>query len=357
MTAEQLIKDAVSLSATHVHLVSNSRPMARVHGQMIPFSQYEIMDQNDLDTLLMGICSKEQYKKLEAVGELNFGYSIASVGRFRINVLKQRGTFAISIRVHKITIPSNEELNIPNQVFEVLSNQTGLFLVTGPSGSGKSTTIAAILRHLLSKKSLHVITVESPIEYLLKHDLGIVLQRDVGIDCQSISQGLEGAMLHDPDVVMISEVEDDLTLDLALKIAESGKLVIAGYATKNTITALERMLLSEHEAIRRHQLASTLLGILSQQLIPKLNSSQEVLVCELLLANPAIKMHIQSNQLFEIQNSLLAGRKQGMIAMDAHLFEKYETGEIDLDSLFRFCQDSDYIRRLEKTKEQGKRNV
>lgn len=355
MTAEGLIKEAVGLGATHIHLVSHSRPMARVHGHMMPLPSHDLMVHSDLNELLISICSKEQYEALETVGELNFGYSIPSVGRFRINVLKQRGTYAISIRIHKILIPDQEVLDIPKQVFDALANQTGLFLVTGQSGSGKSTTIAAILRHILNEKSVHVITVESPIEYLLKHDQGIVLQRDVGIDCQSIAQGLEGAMLHDPDVVMISEIEDDHTLDLALKLAESGKLVVAGYATKNAITALERMLLSEHEAIRRHQLSSSLLGILAQQLVPKSHSKEDILVCELLLVNSAIRMHIQSNQLSEIQNSLVAGRKQGMIAMDAHLFERYEKSQIDVDTLYQFCQDKEYIRRLEKSKGLGKR--
>lgn len=353
MNAEDMFKKAVALGADTIHFVPNALPMVRIRGKIMPLSEYAILTHDEIHSILELLCNDQQMQVLETEGVLNFGYSIPNVGRFRVNVVKQRGTYALVIKVYKLQFPSRESLGIPKQVYEKLLNSSGLFLVTGPSGSGKSTTLAALVKHIVENKHVHIMTIESPIEYLFKHEKGIVVQRDVGTDCQSIEEGLYSVMLNDPDVVMISSIEDDKALDMALRIAEAGKLVIAGYVTQNALTALERMMLSSSQSsssLRRLQLANTLVGILSQQLLPKKDKDEQVMICELLLTNAAIKAHLSTNQLFEIHNSLIAGRKQGMISMDADLFDKYSQDLIHREVMYHYCHDADYIRRLENSK-------
>lgn len=343
----EIIKQAVTLGADQVHLVANAKPMIR-YKTKIQVSDFDALTVSDIDDMLKTFDSSLPYDQLIEYGEANFGYAISNLGRFRVNVIRQRGSYAISVRIHKLTLPEVETLKIPEKVFEMIHRGRGLFLVSGPAGSGKSTTLATLVKYILKEEPVHVITVESPIEYLLKHDLGLVLQRDVGIDCKDLYTGLKGAALHDPDVVVVSEITDDATLSLALQIAESGKRVIAGYSARNAVTAIERMMVTENAQtqLRKYQISSALTGILAQQLIVTKNDAAIVMVPELLIVNGAIQTHIHNNQLSEIQNSLISGRKQGMISMDASLVDLYQTGAIDYDTLIKNSIDHDFVKRL-----------
>lgn len=343
----QIINQAVAEGADHIHLVVNAKPMIRYKTKIRSFDM-EPLTALDLKSFVEMYTPDDSMELLEKKGEVNYAYAITDVGRFRINVLKQRGTYSVSIRVHKLELPQANSLSIPDKTYEIIKQKSGLFLVAGPSGSGKSTTLATLAKFILSQESVQLITVESPIEYLLKHDKGIILQREVGIDCSDIYTGLLSASLHDPDVLIISEISDDATMDLALKIAESGKLVIAGYTARNSIASLERMMLTDpiRMALRQYQLASNLTGILAQQLIETCGVGEIVMVPELLIVNDAIRTHIRGNQLSEIQNSLISGRKQGMISMDMSLFTLYTQGFLDYDKLMQYSIDHDYTRRL-----------
>lgn len=343
----EIIRHAVAEGADQVHLVANAKPMIR-YKTKIQVSDFETLSVSDIDEMLKEFDSDLPYDQLMQLGEANFGYAISNLGRFRVNVIRQRGSFAISIRIHKLVLPEKETLNIPEKAFELIHRGKGLFLVSGPAGSGKSTTIATLVNYILKSEPVHVITIESPIEYLMKHDLGVVLQRDVGIDCKDVYTGLKGAALHDPDVVVISEITDDATLSLALQIAESGKRVIAGYCARNAITAIERMMVTENaqEQLRKYQISSSLAGILAQQLIVIRDTNEIVMVPELLIVNGAIRTHIHNNQLSEIQNSLMSGRKEGMISMDAALVELYQNEVISYDTVMQNCLEHDFVKRL-----------
>ncbi len=358
MEIDVIIRQAVAEGADNIHFVTNATPMMRVKGKMKAIGE-DLLKPETVESILTVICDSSQLESLASSGELNFGYAITGVGRFRINVLKQRGSYAVSVRIHKLIVPPTHLLGIPRHLIDVLKQRKGLFLVTGPSGCGKSTTMAALLNNWLSGEPQHVITVESPIEYLLRHDQGIVLQRDVGIDCADIHSGLKGAALHDPDVIMLSEIPDEQTLNLALKLAEAGKCVIAGYQASSAIGALERLLVADpsREALRKHQLTSALTGVLAQRLVPRKDADDRVLACELLLINPAIKTHLQHDQLAEIQNSLIAGRKQGMVSLDASLFKLYEEALISRETLMEHAVDKEYIRRLENTYQRERGHV
>lgn len=337
----EIIARAIENRADQVFIAVNTKPKMRTMGRTETLD-LDVTTLEDMAELLAEL-------NCEAVAPAyNFSYANETLGRLRINVLKQRGTYAIAIRIHKKVVPEKSLLNIPEKVFETISKNTGLFLVTGQSASGKSTTIAALVKHIIETECAQVITCENAIEYLLKHDLGTVLQREVGIDCDTLYDGVVSAILHDPDVLVIGEIHDEAMLNLALRIAESGKRVIAGYSAKNAITALERLLITgrSNDLLRRFQLSNGLIGILAQQLIEVDSGSGWVLVPELLLMNSAIKDHIQTNQLAEIQNSLISGRRQGMVSMESTLVELYKLGKIDFDALMHYAANHDHVKRL-----------
>lgn len=348
----QLIRNAVENGATNIHIAPGAQPLIRINGKIRQMEDEQILLHDNVLSILKELCTEVQLETLNQNGELYFGYSIPEVGRFRVNVIKQRGSFSLSIRILKLVIPDKSELGLPEHLYELLEKGQGLFLVSGASGSGKSTTIASLIQHINSTKRVHIMTIEAPIEYLFKHDRSIVIQRDVGTDCADFYEGLSSAMLHDPDVIMISEINSERMQDLALKLAEAGKLVIAGYSGVNAISALGSFLFSEQterKQIRKHKLASVLLGIISQQLVPSKDQDNRILGYELLLMNNVVKSNIISDNLTEIQNTLIAGRRQGMVSMDASLYEMYSNGVITKDTLYRFCTDAELVKRLEKS--------
>ena len=355
MRRDEFIQIALDKKASDIHIAPNAYPMLHVNGMLKAIEGSEIMSREQVFEAVKEICDVEQLEKLEQAGELNFSFSIKEYGRFRVNIIKQRGTFSLSIRILKLIIPTKESLSLPDVVYDLAEQGKGLFVVSGAAGSGRSTTMASILQHLNETQRLNIITVESPIEYLFKHGESIVLQRDVGIDCESTAQGVKSIMRHDPDVVMISDISDDNVLELALQIAESGKLVIAGQSSINAVSAIESMIaLSKPERVQNRKLkvAFNILGIISQQLVPG-KSEDRVLAYEMLLPNAAIRSHIISGNFSEVRNSLAVGRKQGMVTMDQNLYECYLKGDITQDTLYKYCLDLEYVKRLERTSHKG----
>jgi len=353
---EHLITKAIELNASDIHLAINARPMLRINGILKPFEDREILTH---DVVLEGVrklCDDEQFEKLNTIGEINFSFSIPEQGRFRVNIIKQRGTYSVSIRILKLIVPSRDVLGVPDILFDLSSQSRGLIVVSGASGSGRSTTMATILQYLNETQSFNIITVESPIEYLFKHNQSLVVQRDVGIDCESIYDGVKSIMRHDPDVVMISDIGDEAVMELALQIAESGKLVIAGLSSINTVTSIEAIVSSskpERLENRKLKLASNLLAIIAQQLVPGKQDDKRIFIYELLLSNPAIRSNIMSSGFQELRNTLVVGKKQGLVSMDTNLFSKFHSGEITQETLYKYCQDIDYVKRLEKNAARG----
>jgi len=348
----ELIKTAIELNASDIHIAPYAKPMLRINGTLKAVDSYETLSHEQVAEGVKELCNPEQYDRLEEKGEVHFSFSLSEYGRFRVNIIKQRGTYSISIRILKLTIPTREALEIPNIMYELTAQGRGLILVSGASGSGRSTTMASLVQHLNEAECLNIITVESPIEYLFKHGHSIVLQRDVGIDCDSIYEGIRSIMRHDPDVVMISDVSDEAALELALQISESGKLVIAGIPSINAVTTIESIIASakpERRENRKLKLASNLTGIIAQQLVPTISSNKRILCYELLLNNTAIRSSILSEAFLEIRNTLIVGKKQGMTSMDFNLFERYSEKMINQETLYKFCQDLEFVKRLERS--------
>lgn len=351
MRHRELIELAIDKNASDVHIAPYAKPMLRINGQLVPFSDSPVLTNDEVYQDVKQLCTQEQLSHLEEFGEVNFSFSIAEHGRFRVNIIKQRGTYSISVRLFKRNIPSWDSLGLPESLFDLVALKRGLILISGVSSSGRSTTIAALIQYLNERKALNIVTVESPIEYLFKHGESLVLQRDVGTDCPSLIEGIKSAMVHDPDVVMISNVNDDASLELALQIAESGKLVLAGYSSLNSISTIESIIASagvERADNRKLKLASNLIAILSQQLVPGISETNRVLVYEMLLSNATTRSQIQQKLFDELRNTLNSGKKQGMMSMDMHLFERYQAGDISKETLHQYCQDIEFVKRLAK---------
>ncbi len=347
-----LIKKAIELNASDIHVAPNAKPMLRINGTLHSIKEADVLTHEMIYENVKELCDEAQLLRLNDKGEVNFSFSITELGRFRVNIVKQRGTYSISIRILKLTIPSKEILGLPDIIFDLTKHGRGLLLVSGASGSGRSTTMAALVQALNENHKLNIITVESPIEYLFKHGDSLVLQRDVGTDCDSIYEGVRSIMRHDPDVVMISDISEEPVIELALQIAESGKLVIAGLPSINAVTSIETLIASakpERIESRKLKLSSNLLAIVAQQLVPSKHDEHRVLCYELLLPNAAIRAHIMASSFMELRNTLIIGKKQGMVSMDTNLYEKFVAGEISKDALYKYCQDIEFIKRIEKS--------
>ncbi len=347
-----LLEYALKRQASDVHLVPGAVPMIRKNGKLYNVDDLEAFDYAQIEAILDEILETTQRDKLDEKGALSFSYSIHHLGRFRVNIISQRGTYSVTFRILHLSIPEIESLGVPEAFSSLIEHQKGLILVSGSSGSGKSTTIASLIQKINQTRRCHIITVEEPIEYLFRHQNAIITQRDVGTDCSCMYEGVLAAMRHDPDVLMISDLTDDRVVDLALQAAESGKLVICGIRANNARSTIEKMVAStstEKMESRKYKLTAMLLGILSQQLVPDLNEEVQLPVFELLLPNAAIKSHIVNDQLRDIVQALIAGRKHGMSNMDNSLFELYKDGKIKRATVFKYAHDIDFVNRLELT--------
>jgi twitching motility protein PilT len=350
MDYEALLTTAMDAGASDLHLVPNALPTVRINGNIKVVPGFEACTHLDIQGFVDEILPKHFTEQLNLTGEVSFSYSKYDLGRFRVNIVKQRGTLSMAIRILKFEIPSFEALGLPNAFIRQMDRGRGLLIVSGPSGSGKSTTIAALIHEINQKYAYHIMTVESPIEYLYRHGVSTILQREVGVDCQTMQDGVLSAFHHDPDILVISNLRDESVIDYALQVAESGKLVIAGMNAVNSRTALEKLISGarpEHMASRKYKVSSSLLGILSQKLVPHISDEKRILSYELLIPNAAVKSYIYENRWDDLPTILISGQKDGMRYMDHSLFSLYQNGEISRDTMLKFSHDPEYIRRLE----------
>ena len=350
MDYNSLLIFAMNEGASDIHLVPGARPSLRINGKVKTLETHDACLYDDIQCFIDDIIPKHYVQKLEEVGEISFSYSQYELGRFRVNVVRQRGTLSMAIRILRLKIPELSELGLPEAFIKRMDLGRGLLIVSGPSGSGKSTTIASMIEAINQSQALHIITVEEPIEYLYRHQQSIILQREVGADCPKMLDGVLSAFNHDPDVLVISNLRDETVIDYALQVAESGKLVIAGMNAVNTRTALEKLISGarpEHMSSRKYKVSSTLQGILSQKLVPHISEEKRILSYELLLPNAAIKSYIYDNRWDDLPNALISGKKEGMCYMDHSLFNLFNACEITREVMLKYAHDLDYIKRLE----------
>ncbi len=277
------------------------------------------------------IIPEHLWSKLEHDGELDFSYGIPGVSRFRINAFKQRSCYSLAIRVVPTSIPSFEDLELPPVIKELANSPQGLILVTGPTGSGKSTTLASMIKYMNTSMRKHIITLEDPIEYLHNHGTSVIDQREVGFDTLSFAKGLRAALRQDPDVILVGEMRDLETIHTAITAAETGHLVLATLHTSSAPATIERIVdvfPPEQQSQIRIQLASVLVGIVSQRLFPLVDKKGRKAATEVLINNAAIANLIRSEKVHQIANIMQTSKSAGMHTMASSIKSLYEAGLI-----------------------------
>jgi len=286
-----LLEMAVDNNASDLHLTVGVPPVMRIYGKLV-FSEMERLTPESTKNLAAEILSQEQLSLLEEEGQVDLSLSLAHIGRFRINVFKQRGSVGLAIRLIPYKIPPFEELNLPPVIRTLAEKESGFILVTGPAGSGKSTTLAAMIDIINSQRSCHIITLEDPIEFLHSHKKSIVNQREIKTDSQSFSAALRAALRQDPDVILVGEMRDLETISIALTAAETGHLVLSTLHTKSAPQSIDRIIdvFPPHQQQQvRIQLANTLVGVVSQRLLPRVDKQGLIPAVEVMISTPAIK--------------------------------------------------------------------
>lgn len=347
ITLKELLAITIKQNASDLHLTVGVPPVIRVNGQLKHIGN-EKLQPADTEVYAKEI-SGEYYDHYIKIGELDTSFSVSGIGRFRVNLFKQRGSSAIAIRVVGLKIPTLNELQFPSVIKELISNQRGLVLVTGPTGSGKSTTLAAMINEINSSRAAHIITLEDPIEYLHKHNKSIINQREIGKDSLSYANALKSVLREDPDVILVGEMRDLETISIALTAAETGHLVLSTLHTIGAAKTIDRIIdvfpPYQQQQIKI-QLAAVIQGIISQQLLPKSDGDGRVAAVEIMVANAAIQNMIREGKTHQLQSSIQTGGKYGMKTMDMSLSELYKKGLVSYESALSYASDRDMLSRI-----------
>lgn len=341
LSMDELLKDAQSRKASDLHLTVGVSPKCRINGVLVDMG-YEPLSPADTEAIIMPIVPERLSEKLNTYGEIDFSYSIPNIGRFRVNVFKQRGSYATVVRIINTIVPRAEELGLPYSVVELTKKKRGLVLVTGPTGSGKSTTLATLIDIINTYQNCHIITLEDPIEYLHRHKKSLVNQREIGTDSLSFANALRVVLREDPDVILVGEMRDYETIEVAITAAETGHLVFSTLHTIGAVNTIDRIIdvFPPHQQQQiRIQLSTVLEGVVSQQLLPTADGQGRVAAFEVMLSNPAIRSLIRENKNHQITSFIQTNRKQGMQTMDDAICELYRKGIIHREQALAFAQD------------------
>nr|WP_294678573.1 type IV pilus twitching motility protein PilT [uncultured Blautia sp.] len=338
---DEILAESIHAKASDVHFTVGRPPVYRVDG-ILKSIEGERLTPKVMEELLMPLMDVRHRGELQENGQTDFAYAIPGVGRFRVNVFKQRGTLASVMRCLPFNIPEPEDLGIPAEVVEMTSRKRGLVLVTGPTGSGKSTTLASLLHVINRTYPYHIITLEDPIEYLHRHDRSIVNQREIGSDSTDYGQALRAALREDPDVILVGEMRDLETISTAITAAETGHLVFSTLHTIGANQTIDRIIdvfPPDQQQQIRIQLASVLECIVSQQLLKRADGSGRVAALEVLFANNAIRNLIREGKTYQIPSIMQTSKRMGMQTMDDALYDLYMRKVIDADQTVTYAQD------------------
>lgn len=347
---QQLLRLTVEKQASDLHITAGAAPQLRIDGKLVKTDE-EILTPQKAKELTYSLLSKEAIKEFEESLELDMSFGIKGLSRFRLNVYQQRGVVGAAIRRIPYQIMSLEECGLPvKAVTELCRKSKGLILVTGATGSGKSTTLAAMINMINQERHCHIITVEDPIEYTFKNIKAIIEQREVGSDTRSFTRALKHILREDPDVILIGEMRDLETIQVALNIAETGHLVFATLHTSDSVQTVNRVVdvFPAHQQQQvRTQLSFVLLGILAQQLIPRTKGGR-VLATEVLSANHAVRSLIREGKTHQLYSVIQTGQKEGMRTMNQALYELCREGIISQEEALSRTTELEDLERLFK---------
>ncbi len=334
--------------ASDVHLKVGSPAIVRIDGSLRTINE-EIVHPSDTMELVREILSAEQFDTLEHKGQIDFSYSMEGVGRFRVNAYRQRGSYCLAMRMVNTVIPSLHTLGIPEAVENFATLKSGLVLVTGPTGSGKSTTLASLIQSINETRGEHILTLEDPIEYLFKNSKSIIGQREIGMDANNFHDALRACLRQDPDIILVGEMRDLETIEIALTAAETGHLVFSTLHTIGAAKTIDRVIdafPSHNKEQIRVQIASVLQGVVSQQLLPMKTGMGRVPACEVMIPTTAIRNLIREHKNHQIINSIQQGKNQGMITMDDALKELVRRGQITREVAIEHAFDRDELKKM-----------
>ncbi len=346
---KELLTKTIREGASDLHIVVGSPPMIRVHGGLEPMHGYSRLAPEDAQEIIYSVMNEEQIAEFETEKECDMSFGIEGLSRFRLNVYRDRGSVVAAFRAIPFEILSFEQLGLPRVTADFAYRPIGLVLVCGPTGSGKSTTLAAIIDKINAERNVHIITIEDPIEYLHKHNRGVVNQREVNADTKSFAAALKRVLRQDPDVILIGEMRDPETIQAALTVAETGHLAFATLHTNDAVQTINRIVdvfPSAQQAQVRTQLSFVLEGVVVQQLIPRADGMGRVLAMEIMLPNPAIRALIRAEKLEQIPSMIEIGKGEGMMTMNQSLYRLMRRGVITTEMAFKRSYDPEGLQSL-----------
>jgi twitching motility protein PilT len=344
-----LLERLIEARGSDLHLASGSPPIMRVHGELRAMPDMPVLNGSEIREMVYAILGQKQREKFENDLELDTSYSLPGQGRFRINVFLQRDAVGAVMRAIPFEIVDFDQLGLPASVKTFADLPRGLVLVTGPTGSGKSTTLASLIDIVNRAKAVHIMTVEDPIEFLHTHKRSVVNQREVGEDTHSFAAALKHVLRQDPDVILVGEMRDLETISTALTAAETGHLVFATLHTQDAPQSIDRVIdvfPSHQQQQIRVQLAASLQGIVTQQLIPLAGGSGRAVAAEVLVATPAVRNLIREGKIHQIYSMMQAGAKYGMVTMDQELARLVRNGRISMELALERAHHEEDVRRL-----------
>jgi twitching motility protein PilT len=332
---ERIIKAAVDRGASDLHIKAGDVFRARIGGRLVAVTKQALTPEQTRAIAMRLITNEKVRERIDEIRDYDCSWGAPGVGRFRVNILRQRSSFMIVMRVIPFRVPGFAELNLPPILERIAESERGMVLVTGATGMGKSTTLAAMIRHINETMEKHIITLEEPIEFLHRDVRSSVTQREIGVDTDTFRTGLKAALRQDPDVIMVGEMRDPETVDTAMKAAETGQFLMSTLHTPDAQTTVMRILSmfpsAEQDAVRI-RLAESLRAVISQRLLPRADGNGRVPACEIMLVTPTIRELILQQRFSEIREFIAEGRDQyGMQTFDQHLADLVSQGVLSFD--------------------------
>jgi twitching motility protein PilT len=334
---EKIIKAAVERGASDVHIKAGDVFRARIDGKLVPLTKQRLTPEQTKAIALKLIPVEADQQRVDSILDYDCSWGSPGIGRFRVNILRQRSSFMIVMRVIPFEVPTFETLNLPKVLEKVSEAERGMILVTGVTGSGKSSTMAAMINHMNQKLSKHILTLENPIEFLHRDLNCSITQREIGSDTDSFGLGLRAALRQDPDVILIGEMRDAETVDIAMKAAETGHLLVSTLHTPDATTTIARvvaMFPPEEQEVVRVRLSESLQAVVSQRLLPKADGKGRSAALEVMVATAAIRDLVKDrNRVAEIKDYIEEGRDQyGMQSFDQHLMDLVGNGAVTFET-------------------------
>ncbi len=342
-----ILEKNLAVGGSDIYIFPGAKITAKVGDHLIPLSEEKLRttDCHDLLSQIYQLAEDRDLAKVEESGDDDFSFGVARIGRFRCNAFKQRGTLASVLRVVPFDLPDVKKLGIPDVVLELSHKKRGMILVTGPAGSGKSTTLACIIDKINEEDKGHIITLEDPIEYIHKHKNSLVTQREIMNDTRNFAHALRAALRQAPDVILLGEMRDFETIQIALTTAETGHLLLSTLHTVGASKTIDRIVdafpAGQQQQVRV-QLSLVLQAVVSQQLIPTVDGGL-VAAFEVMIVDNAISNLIREGKVHQIDNSIYAGAAQGMISMDNDILRLYKEGKITQENALMYAVNPDVL--------------